>query len=177
MIKATNQKIPLKLEPLSQPFPMIPLMSALKEHEVFDSWLAARDFIQDLDLIAPQVIWVRVEHLSSLEKVLADSEIMTQQVSAVEAKRIATENKPIKGDVKIQIRMQSEEINKELVGKLKEQKLISHTKSGGNADDIYHWKDDRWYQDYILFAFNKEDVRQIETIVSEYYCTVIGIET
>lgn len=170
------QTIPLALEPLTLPFAMVALMIVLKEHEVFDSWSAARDFVLDLDLIAPQVIWVQPKQLASLTKALADSDIMTQQVTEKQADRIALENKPLWGDVKIHIRMRSEDINTEMVKKLKKQKLISHTKSGDNADGIYHWKDDRWYQDYFLFAYNKEDMPRIEAIVRDYYCIVINVE-
>lgn len=175
-MNTSTERLALMLEPTVQPFTMVPVMIALKDHDVFDSWLAARDFVLDLDLVSPQVVWVQVDKSSALIKALAASDIKTSEISRMQAERIAIENKPVRGDIKVIIRMPGDEINQTMVEKLKSQKLISHTMRGDNADGLYHWKDDRWYQDYILFAFKAEDVPRIEKITKDYYCSFIGIK-
>ncbi|MCX7543896.1 hypothetical protein [Marinicella gelatinilytica] len=170
-----SPKIPLTIKPLSEKFAFIPVMMALKDYAVFDSWLAARDFVFDLQVTAPQVVWLDVEQLESFQNTLADINIITEQVSKETAEHIAMANKPIRGDVKIQIRTRGE-MNVELVIELKAQQLISHYQVGDNADGIYHWKDDRWYQDFYLYAFKKEDLPQIEALIKGYYYRVVRDE-
>lgn len=165
-------KIPLTLEPLSEKFALIPVMMALKGHAVFDSWLAARDFVLDLELVAPQVVWLDAEQLELFQNTLADLGIITEQVSKETAEHIAIANKPDRGEVKIQIRTRGG-INQEMVSELKAQQLISHYQVGDNADGIYHWKDDRWYVDYYLYAFKQEDLFQIETLIKEYHYMIV----
>ncbi|WP_154221950.1 hypothetical protein [Marinicella rhabdoformis] len=170
------EKIPLTLEPKSQPMALVPVMYALKEHGAFDSWSAARDLVMDLQLMAPQVVYVTKAKLKKFKTVLESLDIIITEVSAKKAAKIALENKPIRGEIKVQIRLPQPEIYKELEDTLTSQKLISHIKSGDNADGIYHWKDDRWYQDYYLYAYKKSDIPAIETIISRYYCTLIKDE-
>lgn len=162
-------KIALTLKPLSEKFAFIPVMVALQDHAVFNSWLAARDFVFDLEMVAPQVVWVESEQIESFQNTLADLDIITERVSKDRAEHIAVANKPIRGDVKIKIRTRDNGINEEMVRELKTQALISHYQVGGNADDSYHWKDDRWYQDFYLYAFKEKDLARIEALIKDFY--------
>src|SRR5690554_1333801 len=168
-------KIALTLKPLSEKFAFILVMVALQDHAVFNSWLAARDFVFDLEMVAPQVVWVESEQIESFQNTLADLDIITEQVSKDRAQHIAIANKPLRGEVKLQIRTRGQ-MNEQMVRDLKAQQLISHYQVGGNADGIYHWKDDRWYQDFYLYAFKKEDLPQIEALIKGYYYMVVRDE-
>lgn len=171
-----TDKIPLAVRPLAEVFAMVPVMEALKKHGVFDSLLPARDWVFDLDLVAPQVIWVPSHQLTALEQVLNGFDLETAVVSEQRAAEIALENKPVRGEVVVHIRMQNWEIDDDLVATLKKQQLISHVLKSDNADDIFHWKDDRWYQDYKLFAFRKADVSAINAILRQYRCMIQKVE-
>ncbi len=175
-MSSADKKVALSVKPVSETFTMINVMIALKDHGVFDSWVAARDWVSDLDLVSPQVIWVPGHQLNALEQVLNDLDLETSVVSEQRAAEISVENKPVRGEVVVHIRMQNWEISDDLVAELKRQQLISHVLKGGNADDIYHWKDDRWYQDYQLFAFRKTDVQTIEKILSRHHCTLLSVD-
>ena len=168
-------KTPLALQPLSEKFAFIPVMMALKDHAVFDTWLAARDFVFDLEMVAPQVVWVDAKRLESFQNTLADLDIITEQVSEKRAEHIAITNKPVRGEVKIQIRTRGD-MNEDMVSELKTQQLISHYQVGDSADGIYHWKDDRWYQDFYLYAFKKEDLPRIESFIKDFYYIVVKDE-
>ena len=164
MTKQT-EKTPFAIEPLTKSFGYIPLMKALKKYGAFETLLEARQFVYDLDLIAPQVVYVATKRQKEFQNALADLDLMTEAISESRAKTIATENKPIYGTVKVHIRMRDNQINQIITDELKAKKLISHYRKGNNADDIYHWKDDRWYQDYYLFAYQTSDLPEIENII------------
>lgn len=94
-------------------------------------------------------------------------EIRTRAVSKEEADRISIENKPVRGTINLHIRTRDSEINSEMIKDLKAKKLISGYLTGDNADDIFHWKDDRWYQDFYLTIFKEADIAQIEPLISD----------
>ena len=170
-------KIPLALEPSSKPIDRIALMKVLRDHLVFESWVAARDLTMDLEMLSPQVVWVNTAQLESFEAAVSDLKIVTQQVSKAQAEKIASENKPVRGDIKIQIRTRNHDISEEMVNTLKAQVMISHAQSGENANNLYHWKDDRWYQDFYLYAFRESDLPAIESLINGYYFFVVGVES
>ncbi len=130
-------------------------------------WLEAKQLVFDLAEVAPQVIWVEPAQQEELELKLADFDIRTRVVSKEEAERISIENKPVRGTIDLHIRTRDSEINSEMIKDLKAQKLISGYRTGDNANDIFHWKDDRWYQDFHLTIFKKEDIAQIESLIRD----------
>jgi hypothetical protein len=163
-----SEKIALALEPQTQKFAFIPLMKALQENQVTDSWLEAKQITFDLAAIAPQVIWVDPSLLHALEKSLIDINIVAQVVSKEEAERISIENIPIRGTIDLHIRTRDSEIKPEMIEDLKTKRLISDYRKGNNANGIFHWKDDRWYQDFHLTIFRESDIAQINPLLSKY---------
>jgi len=74
---------------------------------------------------------------------LEEGAFPTSVGSKEEADRISIENKPIRGTIDLHIRTRNWEINSEMIKDLKAKNLISDYRMGDNADDIFHWKDDR----------------------------------
>ncbi|MDF1825971.1 MAG: hypothetical protein P1U68_15100 [Verrucomicrobiales bacterium] len=162
-----SKKVFLSLTPLSDNLSHIPLMKVLVDHQSHESLLTAKQFVLDLAAVAPQVVSVNRRKQESFEAELAGLEIMTQEISKEEADRISAEGLPVRGSVDLRIRTRDSQINSEMIETLKTRKLISDYRQGGNANGIFHWKDDRWYQDFHLAAFNESDIPQIEDLIGK----------
>lgn len=162
-----NPKIALALEPTAQKFARIPLINLLSKFEVFDTLLEAKQLVLDLAEIAPQVVWVASTQKEAFELGLCDLGIAAKVVSEVEADRIRLANKPLRGTIDLQIRSRGG-LSEDMVKQLKADKLISGVRNGKDASGIYHWKDDRWYEDYHLIIFRNEDIPAIEKTLNHY---------
>lgn len=167
------QKIALALEPQKETFGLVPLMIILVEDLGWGSWLEAKEFVFDLKDVAPQVVWVDAGQQDEFELKLAAMEIGARVVSSEEAERIRIKNKPVRGTIDLQIRTRYSEINPEMIKDLKAKKLISGCRMGDNANEIFHWKDDRWYQDFHLTLFKESDVAQIEQLIGDHGYIVV----
>ncbi|MGJ8657731.1 MAG: hypothetical protein ACSHX6_14885 [Akkermansiaceae bacterium] len=166
------EKVALSLEPQGEIFGHVPLITVLRDHGVFDSLVEAKELIMDLVDLAPQVVWVEVGRRASFELELAGLDIAVCEVNKAEAERINVENRVVRGTIELRVRSRGG-VSSELIGRLKSEQLISGYRSGGNADGIYHWKDDRWYEDFLLTIFKEEDIDLIEALVREYYYIVV----
>lgn len=163
-----TEKVALALEPLSESFGQVPLMAILSEYECFPTLLEARDFILDLAAVAPQVVWVESKSMNAFEKALADLEIVSQVVTSDEAARITAENKPVRGTIDFAIRTRNHEIDTEMIRELKARKLSSGYRVAGNANEIFHWKDDRWFQDFYLTIFDEADIPAVVNLIENF---------
>lgn len=171
MTEQTTQ-IALALEPQSETLAAIPLIKALVEHRVSESLVEANKLALNLMDISPQVVWVTVDQIDAFKETMMGLLIETRVVTKEEADRISTENVPIRGTIDLRIRSRGD-LNDLMIKGLKEQKLISGYRKGEDANGIYHWKDDRWYQDWNLVIFNKTDITKIESIINGYGYSLI----
>jgi hypothetical protein len=64
-------KVALALQPENETFGLIPLMIILVEDLECASWLEAKQFVFDLEDVAPQVVWVDAEQQGEFEGKLA----------------------------------------------------------------------------------------------------------
>ncbi|MAS96621.1 MAG: hypothetical protein CMO55_25815 [Verrucomicrobiales bacterium] len=167
------EKIAFALEPLSEKFGRVPLIKVLSDHGCFSSLLEAKQFVLDLADVAPQVVWVCGEDRGSFEAKLGDLDIVSWEVSKEEAERICKENKPVRGSIDLRIRSRDRDIRSDMIKELKARKLISGCRMGEDANEIYHWKDDRWYQDFHLTIFKESDVAEIEDLIGSYGYVVV----
>ncbi len=166
MSKDTS-KTALALQPMAETFGYIPLMMAMREHLGIESWLELKEFAFDLEAVAPQVVWVENGEREAFEAKLTGMDIAAREVSKEEADRIKIENKPVRGTIDLHIRTRDSSINSEMIKDLKAQELISGCRMGENADGLFHWKDDRWYQDFHLTIFKESDIPQIESVIGD----------
>lgn len=162
-----DQQTALALTPTVEKFAHIPLLKLLAEYQVFETLVETRNWILDLAEIAPQVVFLPAELIPSFELSLCDLEIAAKVVSQQEAERIQIENKPLRGAIDLQVRSRGG-LSEEMVKQLKADQLISGSRKGKDASDIYHWKDDRWYEDYHLTIFKKDDIPTIEKILNSH---------
>src|SRR5690606_28026907 len=107
-------KIGLTLKPLTENFAFIPVMIVLQVRADLSYRLAARYCVFDLKMVATLVIWVESEQIESYQNTLADLDMITEQVTKERAQHIAIANKPLRGEVKLQIRTRGQ-MNEQMV--------------------------------------------------------------
>lgn len=172
----SSDKIALALMPDKPEFDQLKLMVCLCECFGNELWREYQDFAEDLAKAAPQVLRVSPEKREQLVSSISELGVEAREVSQEEANRIIMENKPKRGTIDLHIRTRDWQINEQMIDELTSQNLISGYRYEGNADNIYYWKDDRWYQDFKLKVFNSSDIPQIEEIIGKYCYILVDEE-